>query len=214
MSDDKEVGPARRVKRKYEPVSPEGKALQEAEQNGGGITGGVEQELQTRAAVPLPTMVGPQTEEEDETLLTRRARGVDGDTRLDVPDEYKREGWDYEYKTQRINGADVDSSDTAQIYEAGWRPVLAKSMPKLNPPGYTGKYVSRLGQILYTRPMSLTDEANAESFKLAEDQKFDKLMAASAVPTSRPGMIVPTKSELSIEGVVGTHRAAPKGAAA
>lgn len=219
---DEEIGPARRVKRTYKPETEEGQAAarvlngEPEPEASAGIFAGAEPQLETRSSSRAVSQdLGPQTEDEDDgMLLTRRPREAAGDTRLDIPEEYKRPGWDYQWDTSRVNGADVDPSYSATIYEGGWRPVLARSMPKLNVPGYTGKYVTRLGQILYTRPMHLTEEARAEAYTLAETQKVDKLMSASAVPVSRPGLMHSIKTEMSIEGVVGTHKAAPKDASA
>lgn len=147
-----------------------------------------------------------QIEGDDEPTQTRRTRTEGSGNWAEIPDKYRRPGWDYEYKTSRVNGADVDSSELSAVYEQGWRPVLARSMPDLVGPGYAGKHVQRYGQILYTRPMTLTSEARAEDYAIAETQKQDKLQAASAVPTARPGLINPFKNEMTIEGVVGVHR--------
>lgn len=209
--NEEEIAPIRRVKRTPAPVEQEPVA---------GIGGDASNDspfsepvLETRR--PTASALPPQTEGADDEaepeLLTRRSRAGETDSRLDIPDEYKRPGWDYEWKTSRINGADVDMSDTAQIYEGGWRPVLAASMPKLCSPGWTGKYISRLGQILYTRPMHLTDEARQEDYDFAERQKFERLKHASDIEMPKSSMRS-MKPQIEIEGVVGTHKPGAKSA--
>lgn len=201
MSKDDEVAAVRRVSRKPAALTeapaptpePEPQEQQGADQ---GIAAAAKAAAPTPAGAPEPT-------------LTRRKRTIAGDNRLDIPAHRKKPGWDYEWKTQRVMGQDVDASEAAQEFEQGWRPVPAREIPELVPPGYEGKYIVRLGQILMTRPEHLSAEARAEDYQLAETQKFDKLMAASAIPTARPGMINPTRTELTIEGVVGTHKAKP-----
>lgn len=178
-------------------------------QNGAGIAGAPPEPEQTRAAPAQKIAVDQagQAQGQTEPVLTRRKRTVAGDDRLDLPKDKMKPGWDYEWKTQRVMGQDVDSSESAMVFEQGWRPVLASEFPDLVPPGYEGKHITRLGMMLFTRPMHLTLEARAEDYNLAETQKYDKLMSASAVQTARPGMINATKPEVSIEGVVGSHKA-------
>jgi hypothetical protein len=166
---------------------------------------------QSLAARQLAEM-DEEDEGEDPGLLTRRSRRSDSGDQFHVPEELKKDGWDYEWKTTRINAADVDGSELAFIHEQGWRPVKAKDMPRMCAPGYRGKTIERLGMILCMRPMHLTLAARAEDYEIAETQKQDKLQAASAVPTARPGMINPFVDKMEFVGEVGTHR--KKGAAA
>lgn len=160
----------------------------------------------TQAAAALTQMAEPETEADEPVVLTRRSRLSNAVGDFDVPEEYKKDGWDYEWKTTRVNGQDVDGADMAFIHENGWRAVPAHHMPKMCAPGYKGKTIERRGQILCMRPMHLTLEARAEEYAFAEKEKHDKLMAASAVPTARPGLVNPFKTEISFEGEVGTHR--------
>lgn len=143
--------------------------------------------------------------EGDATLLTRRKNQGDGDARLDVPEKYRKPGYDYEWKTARVNGADVDQSEVAEVYENGWRPVLAASMPDMVTPGFVSKYISRLGQILYTRPMHLTEEANREQYDRAERQKFEKLRTASDIQMPKSTMKSLNRG-IEIHGEAGTHK--------
>lgn len=149
--------------------------------------------------------------EGDEELLTRRSNKGDGDARLEIPAEYKRSGWDYEWKTEKINGATVDDSEVAETFEHGWRPVLAKSMPKMMTPGFTSKYIRRLGQILYTRPQHLTDEANQEEYARAEQQKYDRLKHASDIQMPKSSMRS-KKAEISLDAEFGSHKGYAKAA--
>lgn len=160
----------------------------------------------TVAAAALAQMADVETATDEPAVLTRRSRFSGNSNTFDVPAEYKKDGWDYEWKTTRVNGADVDGADMASIHESGWRPVPAHDMPRLCAPGYKGKTIEQRGQILCMRPMHLTLEARAEEYAFAEKEKHDKLMAASAVPTARPGLVNPFKTEISFEGEVGSHR--------
>lgn len=224
-SDDEELGAARRVKRAPMSKGPDEELANlppqpQPEPQGGGISSAAsqtsEESEQSRRVSEVDQRTTTLTNDDDapydEASLTRRTRGASSDNRLELPENRMRAGWDYEYKTTKVMGAEVDSSEVAVYYEQGWRPVPAKEMPELCPPGYQGKYIERMGQLLYMRPMRLSVEARQESYELAEQQKFDKLMAASAVPTTRPGLINPFKTEMNIEGVVGSHKASAKSA--
>lgn len=139
--------------------------------------------------------------------LTRRSRTSGGGNDFEIPSHLKRPGWDYEWKTKKVNGAEVDDADLAFYHEQGWRPVPAAAMTGMLSPGSTAKIVERRGMLLMMRPKTLSVQAAAEDYAIAEQQKFDKLMAASAVPIGRSDLMHQVRKEITIEGVVGTHRA-------
>lgn len=144
--------------------------------------------------------------EPPEPALTRRSRTASGDNNFDVPNEFKKPGWDYEWKTIRVVGADVDGYELASYHEQGWRPVKGAEMPKMLAPGDRASTIDRLGQRLMTRPQHLTDQARAEDYQIAETQKLDKLKAASAIPIagSAAGKMHGQVDHFEIENVVGT----------
>lgn len=150
----------------------------------------------------------PAEVEEIEPQLTRRSRLTTGDNDFDIPMNLRKPGWDYEFKTTRVMGADVDGYELAKVHEQGWRPVSASQMPGMMAPGSTAKTVDRMGMRLYMRPMSLTLEARAEDYQIAERQKIDKLKAASAIPIagSAAGKMHAQVDSFEIEGVVGTTK--------
>lgn len=176
---------------------PGAAALDQAAQpnNGPGISGGPEPDMADAAAPPAP-------------LKTRRSRKDGGSDDFDVPMSMRKPGYDYEYKTTKVNGQPVDDADMAFYRDNGWEPVVASQMPGLLAPGSSAKFIERRGQILMCRPDYLSVESRAEDYEIAEQQKFDKLQSASAIAISRPGLINATKPEITIEGEVG--RQAPK----
>ena len=139
-------------------------------------------------------------------MLTRRSRKDGGTADFDVPVQYKKPGWDYQWWTSRVMGQDVDAADTADIYEGGWRPVKSKDMPKMCPPGWAREHVERRGQTLYMRPMKLTREARDEDLDRAERQKVEKLQAALAGPSDMTRHTKRAIDTIEISGHVGTAR--------
>ena len=98
----------------------------------------------------------------------------------DLPPQYKKPGWDYEYKTISVLNQPVDQADFLEIRNAGWRPETARNWPTLVEPGTSPDApIERRGQRLYGRPMSLTMEARQEDVQAARQQMYDKTMAAS-----------------------------------
>lgn len=163
-------------------------------------------EVETRRAPEHKESSDPTDNPE---LLTRRSRTVGSGNKLDIPQHRMKPGWDYEWKTETVMGMKVDDSETAEVHESGWRAVPPKDFPEMIPPDFKGKVIRRLGQVLMMRPMTLTLEARAEDYRLAETQKHDKLMAASAIPIEKRGAMNALAPEITIEGVVGAHRAKP-----
>lgn len=139
--------------------------------------------------------------------LTRRSRRDGGAGDFEIPAHLKKPGWDYEFKTITIMGQPVDPADMQRVYEGGWRPVPARDMAELCPPGWEKPTIERYGQMLFTRPMRLTQEAKREDFEMAEKQKTDKLQSAMASGADdNPRLVKRHVTEFSIEGEVGTHR--------
>lgn len=140
----------------------------------------VAEQDQSPAASRATTPAAPTDEvEEIEPQLTRRSRTLGGDNSFDVPEKFKKPGWDYEFKTIRIIGADVDGYELASYHQQGWRAAKPSDMPGMMPPGSTEKTIDRLGQRLFMRPMYLTDQARAEDYQIAERQRSDKLLSAA-----------------------------------
>ena len=144
-------------------------------------------------------------EDDDGSTITRRSRHEGGGNDFDIPQAWRRPGWDYQWITISVINQPVDGAELNRSYEGGWRPVPAKQMSQLCPPGYAKDTIERYGQLLMMRPMRLTIEAKREEYDIAEKQKRDKLMAASAFSTGKSSM-PSTPAEVTIVGVTGVHR--------
>lgn len=139
-------------------------------------------------------------------LMTRRSRrsGEGIDNWSEIPADMKDPGWDYEWRVLRVLTKDTPGAEKSFWYQQSWRPVPAKGKwLKMCEPGYDGKYVERMDQMLMMRPAHLSEAARKEDFEIAEEQKWNKLEAASAVPTGRPG-IVAHRDKMEIDIVVGS----------
>lgn len=121
----------------------------------------------------------------------------------EFPDRLKKKGWDYQWWPIRVMGEPMDPSSLVEVREGGWRPVPAKDMPDLVPPGWDKPHVERGGQVLYMRPMHLTQEARAEDLKIAEDQRYDKLKGALAGPQELSKIAPRRIEQIEITGHVG-----------
>lgn len=140
--------------------------------------------------------------DEEGKPFTRRVEVGGND--FDIPVHLKKKGWDYCYWPARIQGQPVDAADNVRIRGGGWRPVKVEEMPELVPAGWDKTYIERGAQILYKRPMYLTQESRREDLKRAEDQKYDKLKGALAGPQEL-GKIAPRKTlEIDMHGAIGT----------
>lgn len=155
---------------------------------------------------PTAGDAAPSWDDAVPALMTRRSRksGEGIDNWSEVPKDMKDPGWDYEWRVLRVLAKDTPGAEKSFWYEQSWRPVPAKGKwLKMCEPGYEGKYVERMDQMLMMRPAHLSEEARREDFEIAEEQKWNKLEAASAVPTGRPG-IVAHRDKMEIDIVVGS----------
>lgn len=138
----------------------------------------------TRSATRAPTRRGSATRarslERGQALgrngevLTRKVT-TDGD-QFTIPDACKEAGWDYQWLSERIyNSSDIVRRHNHQMYQTGWRPVLATGRWNgvFGPPSDTGHIqVGDCG--LYERPMTLTEEAKDEEVRKARQQMKDR----------------------------------------
>lgn len=147
--------------------------------------------------------------DDDGKPLTRRSRFDGAQNPYDVPMRLRKPGWDYEYKGDRVMNQPVSTSEIVSVREAGWRPVPAKDMMEICPPGWDKPYIERDGMTLHMRPMHLTLEAREEDRAHAEQIKASRLEASaigaqiSKDPRMPAGV---TKQGMRIEGEVGHHR--------
>lgn len=125
---------------------------------------------------------------------------------FDIPKKDQKEGWDYAWWPVRVQGEQVDPSFIVEVREGGWRPVQAKDMPGLLPPDWDKPFIERGGQVLYMRPMYLTEESRNEDVKIAENQRLDKLKGAMAGPAELQKVAPRQVFENDMHGAVGTAR--------
>ena len=104
-----------------------------------------------------------------EARRTRRRKSTVNDDMFYIPLDEIPEGSSYEWKRWSVNGLE-DPFYIAQMREQGWEPVNPKRHPTWVPPGYSQPHIIKGGQILMERPLSLTQEAQAEQRKLAKTQ--------------------------------------------
>ena len=160
-------------------------------------------ERQSRAA---PRRDSAEFQDEEGSPLRRRVNR--NANPYDIPQRLKKPGWDYQWWAIRVMGEPVDASELVEAREGGWRPVPAESMKELVPPDWNKPHIERGGQVLYMRPMYLTEEARAEDLKLAEDQRYDKLKGALAGPAELAKIAPRIVDKMEIYGSVGN--VAPK----
>lgn len=107
-------------------------------------------------------------------LLTRKVPS-NGD-QYQFPPNLKEPGWDYQWLTEiLLNNPDVVRRHNHQMYQAGWRPVLAVGRWNgvFGPPEDVGHI--RVGDSgLYERPLDMTKDARSEEIKKAHQQMRDR----------------------------------------
>lgn len=151
---------------------------------------------------------GRQPEERHE--ITRRSRSERSVDRFAVPDNWKKRGWDYQFWVYSVLNQPVEG--TTEIWEGGWRPVYWRDVPKpWAPDAKADEQIARGGQLLYLRPMELTQQARNEEYQAAEQQKRDRIQSALEGRVSGQEGIAdikgvrPVALGLSVEGEVGTQ---------
>jgi hypothetical protein len=121
----------------------------------------------------------------DGRTLTREGRRGGADTTFEVPQQGRRQGWDYQWWVTHVTGQEEDPSYFVRIQNGGWVPTPAAHFPQLCPVGWARKTIDREGQRLFMRPQRLTDEANAEQRQMAYEQKANRLAAAQSGDSGR-----------------------------
>lgn len=99
-----------------------------------------------------------------------------GSDPYDIPAHLKEPGWDYQWLTEQVyNNNDVVRRHNNDMYQAGWRPVMATGPWNgvFAAPSYTG-HVTLGSCALYERPMDMTLEAKAEEERKARQQMRDR----------------------------------------
>jgi hypothetical protein len=144
-----------------------------------------------------------------EVQVNRDAVGGLLSNSFDIPLQGRRPGWDYEYKTIKINGEEVDPSDLIEYRNGGWIPVPRTDMPGQVPADWKGPYIDRRGMRMMMRPMRLTEQAKAEALAHAFQVRQEKLEGAMAgdggrdqaprrLPDGRPAALIKTDEMVQV----------------
>ena len=133
--------------------------------------------------------------------VVRRANAFDM-----IPENLKKPGWDYQWWAIRVFNEAVDPSRLVEIADGGWKRVHPSDMPGMMPPGWDKDFIEKGAQVLYMRPMRLTEEARAEDTKIAEDQRYDRIRNALAGPAELKKIAPRVEAEIDIYGSVVTSR--------
>lgn len=107
-------------------------------------------------------------------VLTRTV--TSGGDQFEIPTHLKEAGWDYQWLSEHIyNNTDIVRRHNHEMYQTGWRPVLAtgKWNGVFGPKSDTGHIV--VGDSgLYERPMQMSKDSRAEDERKARQQVRDR----------------------------------------
>ena len=128
--------------------------------------------------------------------LRERLRGktreyVTNQNRLDIPKEILDEFPDvsFEFKRHTCKGEE-DPSYLRYMRQQGWEPVMYEDVPKMAPSGETGSVLID-GQLLMARPLALTQRAQSEVKRLADQQIADRNKFMGVAPAGHAPRLSP-----------------------
>lgn len=101
-------------------------------------------------------------------VKTRRKGGGNQAGELDVPEQYRQPGIDYQWIRESVYGKE-EPSYVSSMFENGWEPVQLADMPSFGAQGSQG-VVRKDGAVLCWRPLELTQEAREEDYARAVGQ--------------------------------------------
>jgi hypothetical protein len=128
----------------------------------------------------------------------RRYRGDDQIGLGYLPRHRMKQGWSYEFKAVRVLNEAVDPSIIARVHQQGWQRERARDWPELVPPEWDRDYVEMDGQILYSRPMHLTQEAAQEDHDRATQQRSAYTQGAASGRNLRNGGGIPNQKGVEV----------------
>jgi hypothetical protein len=128
----------------------------------------------------------------------RRYRGDDQIGLGHLPRHRMKPGWSYEFKAVRVLNEPVDPSVIARVHQQGWQREKARDWPELVPPEWDRDYVEMDGQILYSRPMHLTQEAAQEDHERAVQQRSAYTQGAASGRNLRNGSGIPQHKGIEV----------------
>lgn len=112
-----------------------------------------------------------RAETREQPRLQRKNRA--NQDKFAVPDRYKVDGFDYNWKTIEVMGKGVDAAELIERQENHWEPVMAGEIPGIMSPDYSGA-IQKSGLMLMKRPKYLSDEAREEEVSMAYQQSGAK----------------------------------------
>ena len=115
-----------------------------------------------------------------------------------LPPHRMKRGWSYEFKAVRVLNEPVDPSIIARVHQQGWQREKARDWPELVPPEWDRDYVEMDGQILYSRPMELTQAAMQEEYAEAMQQRSAYTQGAASGRNLRNGGGIPNQKGVEI----------------
>jgi hypothetical protein len=133
-----------------------------------------------------------------EQTRVRRYRGDDQIGLGHLPRHRLKPGWSYEFKAVRVLNEPVDPSVIARVHQQGWQREKARDWPELVPPEWDRDYVEMDGQILYSRPMHLTQEAAQEDHDRAVQQRSAYTQGAASGRNLRNGAGIPNQKGVEV----------------
>jgi hypothetical protein len=115
----------------------------------------------------------------------RRSNASNASNGFELRPESKKPGWDYQWEPIKVLNEPVDNAAFTALHDGGWRVVHPREMPEECPPGWveSGKNtIERGSQVLYKRPLYLTQEAKADNARRAQEQLEHKFAQAQMAP--------------------------------
>lgn len=91
------------------------------------------------------------------------------------------DGWDAEWKTKTVLGAE-DPAQMVAYQRMGWEPAPTSLFPELMPADWKGNTVERKGMILMLRPKQITDQVRAVDARRAREQIRHKEAQLASAP--------------------------------
>ena len=139
--------------------------------------------------VPRPVLRNAMRDENPREAAARRTAEIMGHIKTvdEGTDEFYvdrsliPDGWDVEWKTKTVLGAE-DPAQMVAYARMGWEPVPISMFPEMMPKGWKGEAIERKGMIMMMRPKQVTDMVRAADAKRARDQIKAKEAQLSSAP--------------------------------
>lgn len=146
--------------------------------------------VQAPAKVMRPPMRKEYTlasaEERAAQLFNHAAEIVDGVDEFYIDRSRIPPGWDMEWKTKTVLGAE-DPAQMVAYARTGWEPVPLHMFPEMMPAGWKGDTIERKGMILMMRPKRITDMVRQADARRAREQVNIRQSQLASAPEGQFG---------------------------